>query len=1073
MPPAPSHAPSGFFVIRTPLLPLAEWLDWSRGHSAASVVAGGPQALADALTQDKRQLRERLRELVSRPFVREALFVASPSLEDSLEAWLSAPESERGRKVERTLVRYFARMAGRATPFGLFSGCATGVVGITTQLLLEGRSSYRRHTRLDMGYLGTLVESLARAPFIQAELTCRPSTSLFRAAGRFRYIQVLMSSGEPLHHLVVAEPSEHLNKTLALAREGARPAELAAALVADNVSQEVAEDFIRELLSKQILQMELGLEVTGPDPLQSVITRLQQTQGGGRRIAAVLQEAQGLLEQVDAAGLGQPLSRYQDVARLLGKLAAPVNLERLFQVDMVKHAPQAQLGQQVVAELWRGVELLHRVGWRRGDELERFRRAFTERYETREVPLLEALDEETGLPYGNEAESADVQPLLEGLDFPTEPEGESRGAAAVTGVLLHLVEQALSTGALEVELTDAQVETLAQARPPPPPLPDALAVMASVWGSAEQVNRGDFQVYLPGVGGPSGARLLGRFCHADPQLLHHVREHLRAEQGLHPEALFAEVVHLPGGRIGNVLCRPVLREYEIPFLGDSGAPPEKQLALEDLRLSVRGGRLLLRSERLDREVVPRLTSAHNFVQRNLAVYRFLGALQSQGVASSLRWDWGVVEGAPFLPRVRRGRLVLSLARWRLEEPELATLARAEGAALYEAVQALRTRRRLPRWVCLVDRDNVLSLDLENILCLEVLAKAVKGRAHAELTEQPSRPEALPARGPEGAFVHELIVPFVRRAEAAAPPRPKLPARPRGEQQRIFLPGSEWLYAKLYTGTASADLLLREHLAPLVERVMASGAAKRWFFLRYADPGWHLRLRFQGEPRRLQAEVLPQLEAVLEPLRAEGLLSRMVVDTYEREVERYGGHEGMALAEQLFHHDSEAALSLVRAWVGDESGEARWRLALWGADRLLADIGLGLEARLRMARSMRASLAREYRVDAKMETQLSARFRPLRGELEALMWGTDEHHPLAPGMEVLRQRSERWALVLAELKALQQQGGLLGNLEDIATSYVHMSINRVLRVAQRRQELVLYDMLCRLYDSRRALTRSAS
>ena len=34
---------------------------------------------------------------------------------------------------------------------------------------------------------------------------------------------------------------------------------------------------------------------------------------------------------------------------------------------------------------------------------------------------------------------------------------------------------------------------------------------------------------LDGAAGPSGARLLGRFCHADPELHQWVEQHLRAE----------------------------------------------------------------------------------------------------------------------------------------------------------------------------------------------------------------------------------------------------------------------------------------------------------------------------------------------------------------------------------------------------------------------------------------------------------------------------------------------------------------------------------------------------------------
>jgi hypothetical protein len=97
---------------------------------------------------------------VTRPEVREALFLASPDAVDALPRWREDADDRRGRRLERTLVRYLARMAGRATPFGLFAGCSVGLLGDETRLALGGLASYRRHTRLDSHALGLLVRAV-------------------------------------------------------------------------------------------------------------------------------------------------------------------------------------------------------------------------------------------------------------------------------------------------------------------------------------------------------------------------------------------------------------------------------------------------------------------------------------------------------------------------------------------------------------------------------------------------------------------------------------------------------------------------------------------------------------------------------------------------------------------------------------------------------------------------------------------------------------------------------------------------------------------------------------------------
>ncbi|HEX8953586.1 MAG TPA: lantibiotic dehydratase, partial [Polyangia bacterium] len=156
---APELGAAPFFVLRTALLPFDEWHAFAAGMTAPHAAAADLEA---ALAADRELARARLRALVARPEVREALFIASPSLDESIDLWIAAPESERGLKAERSLLRYFARMCGRSTPFGLFAGCALGRVdGGATRLELAARTHYRRHTRLDMDYLFALAEALA------------------------------------------------------------------------------------------------------------------------------------------------------------------------------------------------------------------------------------------------------------------------------------------------------------------------------------------------------------------------------------------------------------------------------------------------------------------------------------------------------------------------------------------------------------------------------------------------------------------------------------------------------------------------------------------------------------------------------------------------------------------------------------------------------------------------------------------------------------------------------------------------------------------------------------------------
>lgn len=1076
---APAHdlAPAGFFVLRTPLLPAAELHAMSDGLEAPSCCAEDEGALEAALERDRLVVRRRLQALLARPEIREALLVASASLARDVAVWEREPTSGRGLQVERALMRYASRMAGRATPFGLFAGCSFGRVSGCTRLQIGARTSYVRRTRLDTGYLQALCANLARDPALAAQLRYRPSSTLYPAAGGLRHVEERTSEGRATHHLVAIEAAPHLVATLARAAGGEAPAALARGLCADDPELEPseAERFVADLIAGGVLVAELAVPVTGGDPLDAILGDLSTLGTPAAHARAVLGAAREALAALDRRGLGGGPERYGEIARRLEALPVRVDPSRLFHVDLFKPAPECTLGLEVVDEIARGVELLHRLdGAAAEPDLRRFREELERRYGGREVPLCEALDEECGVGFGAPgAHAAEPTPLLEGLVFPARARA-APSASPQDALLLRKLAEALRSGAQEIHLGLDDLKELAQEEPPP--LPDAFAVTATLVGRGSR-----WRVHLGGVGGPSGASLLGRFCHGDASLAAHVQRHLRAEEAMRPEVVFAEVVHLPDGPAGNVVLRPTLRGYEIPYRGRSGVAAERQIPFSDLLVSVRSGRVQLRSRRLGSEVVPRLTTAHHFAsERNPAAYRFLCSLQQQGLATPLAFRWGALAGLPFLPRVVSGRVVLSPMQWNLDAEQVRLLTRTRGAVRHRALCTLRRALQLPRWVAVADGDQLLAVDLENVVAVDAAAHVLRGRRSAALVEVNVSPEDLPAFGPEGRFVHELVLPFGR-----AHPRAVGPSVARGPAARAaplrwprWPPGSPWLYVKLYAGTAGAERVLREVVGPTIRSALASGAAEEWFFVRYADPDWHIRLRLRGVPGRLLAEVAPAIHDLATPLLEDGSASRVQIDTYEPELDRYGGSLGLELSERLFWVDSEAALAIVESSIGDTLGDVRWRLCLCGMDRLLQDLGLAPEAQCAVLERARRSLASELQVDRALERSLGDRYRRERSALAALLArgadpgesGVSGGSPIARGLASLRRRSERLAEIGAALRAADREGALQVPLADLAGSYLHMSANRILRADARAQELVLYDFLARVVRSRMARGR---
>jgi thiopeptide-type bacteriocin biosynthesis protein len=1017
---ASSLRAASFFLLRTPSLPVTELLRWSDG-------------LAGDLAADRATLRERLRAIVERDDVREAIYVASPSLALRLHKWRAEPESKDGAKAEQVLVRYFARMTSRATPFGLFAGFSVGATSDATELEIAGAD--HRHARLDMEYVTRLAEALEKDA--RDALVYAPNSALYEAAGALRYPELKITEKTRHFELTEIDPSVHVRAALARAEGGASRREIAEAVASEEVSREDALDFVDELIGLQVLSSSLAPQITGTDPLNALLEAL-----GAGPARQALERVRGEIAALNEAPIGVAPSRYEAVAESLAPLPLRADPARLFQVDMRRDA-KALLGPSEVEAIGKGALALHALA-PSSEDLAPFARAFAARYGDREVPLMQALDDEIGVAGALHGSVAlEPTPLLDGLRA-RRAKGASRQTwSARERVLLGMLEEAWTRGARTLALTDERIAEMAD--PSRQPMPASIAVLATVLA--------DRRIEVHAWWGASAARLLGRFAAWDARLTEALRAHLREEEAAYPGAILAEIVHMPdASRSANVLLRPLLREYEIAFSCRSGAPPDRVLPLSDLLLSVRAERVILRSRRLGKEIVPRLSTAHNYGgPKQLAVYRLMASLQGQGATISGSWSWGALDDARFLPRVEYGPLVLAPARWLLRAPDLARICAPTSLERHRAASALRDELRLPRIVGLEDGDNVLPVDLGNSLSIDAFAGAVKDRPHARLIELFVDEKDQICRGPRGVHTHEVVVPFiVTRApdEPAEAPTTTTAAAVR----RTFGPGSEWLYAKVHCAPGSVDRVLAEGVRPIVEEAERAGLVDTWHFVRHAGAGPHVRVRLRPRAEPEAGRLLALLDRTLRPFVESGIVHRCELAPYERELETYGGARGVEIAERIFEADSRLALALIGRMVGRPEGRERWGFALVGTARLLADAGLDVAAQRRLAEEGQRALRKELGLKVEDDREIAERFRAERGYVEKLLTGGPE--PL------FAERSSALSAPLAELAAAD----LTVSRDAYLRALVRVWNHRILRAKIPLHELVLYTFLAKHCES---------
>ncbi len=1052
-----NYTSSGFFIVRTPLMPFAEWAGWLERVRALAVANGTP--LEAGSEAELSMLQQDLHRWSMDPTVSEALFLASSSLWEKLHS--ASPEDLRTQvRLNRALGSYRARMAGRCTPFGLFAGWSTGSIGKDTCLQLPGRSSYSRHTRLDCGFLLSVVDTICSSADYQRELRLRSNPTLIPVGGRLRYLQARTSNGLRRYYLMSATADEPLSRLIDLAGGGARRGDLRQVLIQDADESEI-DAYLDQVIAAQILVPELDLSVTGTGPLDDLIRDIAGERSFVRECDA-LRTAKSELAQIDSSGLGQAKARYDVLIEGLTVLSQPPPADRLFQVDLVKPAEKLSIDGRVAEQLLDGVVGLHALFAQRTNDLGTFCERFMERYGGASIPLLEATDEESGVGFGSGKPGRDA-PLLQGVALPTGGRNLSFPLDATSLLIQRKLYETLAAGRTEMVLEQESVDACRSSDTLP--LPDAFQVTASLLPPDQQMNS-QFRIYH--VVGPSGARFFGRFCYADAELMAGVQGHLTAEEGL-DDALFCELVHLPQGRLGNVIVRPVLRAHEVPILAKSGAPAERQIQLSEIVVSVSNGRVILHVPRIGRRIIPRLTSAHNPRMPGLGVYRFLAAVQNQDVSPLLAWDWRHLKHLPTLPRVRYGCHVLAVRTWRLDQRECELLSGGIPTSRFGRVQELRVSRNMDRYVGLVEDDQVLPVDLDNIASVEGLLATIRGRRTIALSELCPGPSELEVQGPEGGFANEIVVPFVRcvskverpteygglRLETASgAPNTKWD---KGAVRR-YSPGSEWMYLKLYCGESSSDRLLLTYVEPMVRRATGTGLVSEWFFIRYSDGNPHVRVRLRAPGKRFSARAASIVHRMAERALDDGLIWRAAVDTYEREIERYGGDAGIGLCEAMFHSDSEAVLGLIRD-VGPLTDE-RWLRTVAGIHSLLDDFGLSTTERCQLMATQAAVLWRQLDLQEWTLHSVKERYRAIRDRLMPILTAAESLDPL------IQRRSVNIALIAA-LRERELTGRLSVGIRQIVPSLVHMHVNRMLVDPRVLQEAILYQYMSIAYGSVRA------
>lgn len=283
-------------------------------------------------------------------------------------------------------------------------------------------------------------------------------------------------------------------------------------------------------------------------------------------------------------------------------------------------------------------------------------------------------------------------------------------------------------------------------------------------------------------------------------------------------------------------------------------------------------------------------------------------------------------------------------------------------------------------------------------------------------------------------------------------------------QRRFILGDEWVYFKIYSGPKTLETILIHDLSPTVMQLLQAKIIDKFFFIRYADPDYHLRIRFHLPDVSKLNIVIQKLNRILKYYLTQRLVCKVCTDTYGRELERYGSLT-MSDVESLFSLDSLAIIHFLKGTEKGGNDQIRW---LWGVkfmDLLLEQFGLSSADKIDFYRMLSDGYSREFHMNKPMRIQLDKKYRKEKKQISNII--DLENNKSVIDLRPISEYTRSAQSIIQNIVKISDLGKLEIPLENLLASLVHMHFNRLFRTKQRMQELVVYYFMHKFYESKAA------
>lgn len=239
--------------------------------------------------------------------------------------------------------------------------------------------------------------------------------------------------------------------------------------------------------------------------------------------------------------------------------------------------------------------------------------------------------------------------------------------------------------------------------------------------------------------------------------------------------------------------------------------------------------------------------------------------------------------------------------------------------------------------------------------------------------------------------------------------------------------SDWLYLELFCNSYADSEILK----CVYNDIILENKTNQFFFVHYANPDRHLRLRFKTSLIENKQYII----SIVHELKLRNIISNYQILPYEQEIHRYGGIEMMTLSETIFNLDSQDLLVNV---INKDLGNDYIRIiSILKMKNYLQFLGYSLDEMIIHCDDCIVNFSKEFKFDSNLRRDFNKEYASIKFKIEKCEYDNFLNDQLF---------KKKFSKQVKKSKV---------NMSSYTWSLIHMSMNRHFNEKQRFNEFKSY------------------